>query len=198
MPIRVQIGSSYYNFPFPQQDASGVCPESYAFSPTFLTPVITECGRSVDLSVTSCAASSATYSVQYWRDTVKILNAPNDSSATVITPTATYTQITGTTTSTGTTALDTSFSAPTCTNTLKGFHLTLTYNKDTNVLTAANYHFIVEDTSATPIDQAFKLTFVQEGVTSVSYSGNPGYIAGNPLLVGVATNNVVTWKSAGF
>ena len=105
-------------------------------------------------------ATSSSYSVQYWRDTIQILSAPNDSSATVLTPTVTYTKITGTSTATVGSAT-TAWSSPTCTDTLKGFHLTLTYNKDTYVLTAAKYDFIVEDTTATPIEQAFKITFME-------------------------------------
>lgn len=81
------------------------------------------------LSATSCV--SASYSVQYWRDTVQILDSPNDSSANVLTPTATYIKISGTSTSTLQAAVDTAWEAgsSTCSNALKAFHLTLTYNK---------------------------------------------------------------------
>lgn len=60
-----------------------------------------------------------------------------------------------------------------------------------------NYDFVVEDVTTTPVDQAFKLTYQEDGTTS-SNSGNPGYISGLPLLVGVSSNNIVTRKSLGF
>ena len=126
-------------------------------SPAFLAPFSTLCSRSAALSSASCVG--AVYGVQYWRDQVRILASPNDAASAQLTPTATYSKISGSSATPQNGPLDSSFAGSTCTNALRALHLKLQYDRDLQTLTAAAWEFVVEDISAVPVQQAFQVSY---------------------------------------
>ncbi|XP_069475645.1 tectonic-1 [Ambystoma mexicanum] len=147
----------------------------------FLMNEHVKCSRNIKME--NCSNAALDLSTYY---NVHILEAPNSSQTVPINvQSIIMTSLDGTFNRINITYPKPEYNANVCKNVVLKVSYLITYTEE-GLITKANVSFVLGaiNSSMVPLQQTFQIRFIQENTNPVPLSGNPGYIAGQPVMAG--------------